>query len=165
MADVGRPTKYDPKYCKEAFNLALLGATDKELADSFDVEISTINKWKLDYPEFSESLKKGKITADGKIARSLYNRAKGYKYQDQEIIRMKDTTQIIDVVKTMHGDVTAQAIWLNNRRPKNWRRQPAENITTLEIPSDLTQEVLSLISPEVLQQIVIKHEGKNGKTN
>ncbi|MES1763769.1 hypothetical protein ACKWMU_12765, partial [Escherichia coli] len=56
---MARPTKYQEAYAEQARKLCLLGYTDAELADFFEVSESTINKWKLDYPEFSESIKKG----------------------------------------------------------------------------------------------------------
>lgn len=55
---MARPTKYQEAYAEQARKLCLLGYTDAELADFFEVSESTINKWKLDYPEFSESLKR-----------------------------------------------------------------------------------------------------------
>lgn len=54
---MARPTKYQEAYAEQARKLCLLGYTDAELADFFEVSESTINKWKLDYPEFSESIK------------------------------------------------------------------------------------------------------------
>lgn len=55
---MARPTKYQEAYAEQARKLCLLGYTDAELADFFEVSESTINKWKLDYPEFSESIKR-----------------------------------------------------------------------------------------------------------
>lgn len=46
--------------------LCLLGATDKELGDFFNVTEQTINNWKKDFPSFFESIKRGKIDADAK---------------------------------------------------------------------------------------------------
>ncbi len=54
---MARPTKYQEAYAEQARKLCLLGYTDAELADFFEVSESTINKWKLDYPKFSESIK------------------------------------------------------------------------------------------------------------
>ena len=63
----GRPTDYKPEYIDQAFRLCLLGATDKEMANFWGVEESTINNWKLAHPEFLESIKAGKIDADTKV--------------------------------------------------------------------------------------------------
>jgi len=74
----GRPSKYKPEYCQQALNLCLLGATDAELARSFDVIEETIREWKVDHPEFSAALKEGREDADAKVASSLYKRATGF---------------------------------------------------------------------------------------
>lgn len=74
----GRKSEYRIEYADQALKLCLLGATDKELAEFFSVSEQTLNKWKKDYPEFLESLKKGKNIADANVASRLYNRAIGY---------------------------------------------------------------------------------------
>ena len=60
MANNGRPSKYKPEHAKAAAKLCKLGATDAQLADFFEVSVSTINLWKVQHKEFSESLKDGK---------------------------------------------------------------------------------------------------------
>jgi transposase len=45
----GRPSSYKDEYAMQALKLTLLGATDKELADFFEVKESTINRWKKRY--------------------------------------------------------------------------------------------------------------------
>lgn len=42
----GRPTKYKEEYTAQARKLCLLGHTDKDLADFFEVTFQTINNWK-----------------------------------------------------------------------------------------------------------------------
>ena len=74
----GRKSEYQKEYADQALKLCLLGAIDKELAEFFSVSVQTLNKWKKDYPEFLESLKKGKNIADANVAYRLYNRAIGY---------------------------------------------------------------------------------------
>ncbi|SDY78195.1 hypothetical protein [Nitrosomonas sp. Nm33] len=39
----GRPTSYRPEYAEQAYKLCLLGATDKQLAEFFNVVESTIS--------------------------------------------------------------------------------------------------------------------------
>ncbi|TRB81349.1 helix-turn-helix domain-containing protein, partial [Mannheimia haemolytica] len=81
----GQPTKYKPEYVTQVEKLCLLGATDKDIADFFEVAESTINNWKIEYPEFLESIKKGKLLADANVANSLYKRALGYEAPDIDI--------------------------------------------------------------------------------
>lgn len=118
----GRPTKYKEEYVKQALKLAILGATDKEMADFFEVSESTLNLWKLNHPEFSESLKKGKIEADANVATSLYKRAIGYSHKDTKILKKSDDTPLkVDTTKYYPPDSTAAIFWLKNRQPDKFR--------------------------------------------
>lgn len=127
----GRPSKYQPKLNKQAENLCRLGATDKEMADFFDIAESTFYEWKDAYPKFSEAIKKGKLASDVQVTNGLFKRATGYKYKEvtyektgtlEELEGESDTETAKEifkkkiVVKDMAPDVTAQIYWLNNRR-------------------------------------------------
>lgn len=118
----GRPSKYKAEYVDQAYKLCLLGATDKELADFFDVDEATINRWKESHPEFCESLKRGKTIADATVAQKLYHRATGYEHP--EIITATFQGQITDtmtVTKHYAPDPTAAIFWLKNRQSNKWR--------------------------------------------
>ncbi len=52
-ASRGRPTKYKAEYAEQAAKLCKLGATDAQLADFFEVSVSTVNLWKVEHREFS----------------------------------------------------------------------------------------------------------------
>ena len=125
----GRPSSYKPEFAEQAYKLCLLGATDKDLADFFDVVESTINLWKLDQPGFSESLKKGKQIADASVAERLYQRALGYQAPDLDIKMYEGN--IIETPYTRHypPDSTAAIFWLKNRQPKSWRDRQETDVT------------------------------------
>jgi hypothetical protein len=53
----GRPAEFRDAFCSEATHLCRLGATDKDLAEFFEVDERTINRWKHDHPEFCQSIK------------------------------------------------------------------------------------------------------------
>ena len=74
----GRPTDYCDDYARQVVKLSELGATDQEIADFFDVHVSTIHRWKHVHPEFCDTLKIGKEVADNRVERSLYQREIGY---------------------------------------------------------------------------------------
>lgn len=132
----GRPTDYRPEYPEQAFRLALLGATDKEMAAIWQVNEDTVHEWKKVHPEFSESLKAGKVEADAKVAASLYRRAVGYEYRETTFEKIGEGPDAIEVgeagmesieqdtykkkvvVKELAPDVAAINIWLKNRRGK-----------------------------------------------
>lgn len=120
---MARPSKYKPEFAEQAVKLCRLGATDKELADFFEVAESTINKWKEDYPEFSESLKAGKGLADAEVAEKLYKRATGYEHPAVKIVANANTGQehVVSYTERYPPDTTAAIFWLKNRRPDLWR--------------------------------------------
>lgn len=117
----GRPTKYDTVFNDQVTKLAKLGATDKEIADFFDVAESTINLWKQEHVEFSESIKRGKIEADANVAHALYHRAIGYEHEDIDIRVVDKEIVETPLIKYYPPDPTAGIFWLKNRRPKDWR--------------------------------------------
>lgn len=118
----GRPSKYKPEYCELATNYCLLGSTDEELAAFFDVALSTLNKWKKEYPNFSESIKEGKAVADAKVAQSLYNRALGYSHLDTKFATHEGKiTDTKEYTKHYAPDPTSAIFWLKNRQKEKWR--------------------------------------------
>lgn len=122
----GAKSTYDPEYAEQARKLCLLGATDKEMADIFGVALSTLNKWKLDYPEFSESIKKGKDIADGNVVDRLYQRAMGYSHVEEDIRTISIGDGMSEIVKTptikhYPPDTAAAIFWLKNRQKGKWR--------------------------------------------
>lgn len=126
----GRPSKYDPNMNEQVYKLCLLGATDKQIADFFNVSEATINNWKISEPEFLESLKKGKEDADYTVAESLFKRATGYKCITQKAFKVKDTQngvgskeriEVVEVEEAYPPDTTAAIFWLKNRKPDKWR--------------------------------------------
>ena len=152
---VGRPSRYKQEYCTQAYKLCLLGSTDKQMADFFGVVESTINKWKLDHPEFSESIKKGKEIADMEIANSLFERAKGAKVKKKQAIKLKrveyeagrrvleeERIEIVDVEEELPPDTTSAIFWLKNRNPDQWRdKQQHEHTMEIKSLSDLMDEL------------------------
>ena len=117
----GRPTDYRPEYNEQVYKLCLLGADDKRIADFFGVSESTINRWKVEYPEFRESLKDGKEIADSVIASSLYHRAKGYSHKAVKIFNDQGRALEVEYEEQYPPDTTAAIFWLKNRQPKYWR--------------------------------------------
>lgn len=118
---LGRPSKYKPEYAELAYNYCLLGATDKTLAEFFDVSEQTINTWKQEHPDFLESLKNGKIEADARVANSLYRKAIGYEHAAVKIFNDQGAPMVVDYTERFAPDTTAAIFWLKNRQPALWR--------------------------------------------
>lgn len=150
----GRPTKYVEDYPDQARKLCLLGATDEELADFFEVCTSTLDNWKSAYPEFLGAIKSGKIQADAHIADRLYSRAEGAEWEEEQAFKVKtgahsERVEIVTVKRAAPPDSTAIIFWLKNRRRGDWAdRQEITGANGGPIQyEDVRAPIASLIAP------------------
>ena len=56
MADVGRPSAYDPAYCADVIELGKAGKSKAQMCAYFDISRQTIDNWAEANPEFLEAL-------------------------------------------------------------------------------------------------------------
>lgn len=142
---MARPTKYKPEYVKIAQKMCELGAIEPEIADALDVELETIRRWKLKYPEFCGAIKTGKEPSDDRVETSLYRRALGYSHPDVDIRVIEGEIVQTPIIKHYPPDTGACIFWLKNRRPDQWRekREP-------EGSEDLARaiEIIRAVKPE-----------------
>lgn len=140
---MARPTDYRQEYAEQAHKLCLLGFTDKQLAVFFDVNESTINRWKQKYPEFCKSIKSGKVVADAQVTESLFNRATGIEVTEVEV-RDDGKKKVKRVTKRpIPPDTTAQIFWLKNRQPELWRDKPTvENSAQEAVPVQIVVQTV-----------------------
>jgi hypothetical protein len=127
----GRPTIYRPELATLARKLALLGATDQEMADALGIDQGTLDRWKTRHKEFRIAIQHGKIRADAEIAQSLYNRARGMSLPAVKIFQGTPEGGPVIVPHQEHlpPDVGAAKLWLRNRRPDLWRERQEVNVT------------------------------------
>lgn len=157
-------TTYKEWYSKE--NLILLegwcrdGASDRDVCELIGISYSTLYKWISRYPEFAEAMVKGKEVVDRMVENALLKRCLGYDYVETERIR-KDGIVISEkkVKKYMPPDVTACAIWLNNRKPDEWKRN-RDNYTISENEGSVQINIIKKRSPD--EEIEVKNA--SGKT-
>ena len=120
----GRPSSYKNEYSELVTNYTILGATDSQLAEFFEVSETTLNTWKKKHPEFKQALQKGKTLADSDVAKALYDRAIGYISKETRIATHEGKiTDIVKVDKHIQSDVQACIFWLRNRQPELWREK------------------------------------------
>lgn len=117
----GRPSSFKQEYCDQAEKLCKFGVTDQELADFFGVHVSTIHRWKGEFPQFCDAIKAGKEVSDDRVERSLYARANGYEHDEVDIRVVGGEIVQTGIRKFYPPDTTAAIFWLKNRRPKEWR--------------------------------------------
>jgi hypothetical protein len=119
----GRKSTYLAQYAQIAKRMTYLGATDRDLAFAFGVNITTVHEWKALHPEFGMALKVGKHEANTRVERSLYQKAVGYDYPAVKIFMPAGAKKPVyaPYVEHVPPDVTACIFWLKNRDPAHWR--------------------------------------------
>ena len=65
-------TQWNEGRPQQAFELALLGYTEQQIADEMGVAHQTIEYWKRAKPKFLEKLNKGRARADQKVVNAFY---------------------------------------------------------------------------------------------
>ncbi|MFW6246754.1 MAG: hypothetical protein ACOC22_01065 [bacterium] len=129
--------RWDPDYIRQAYHLALLGATDQDIADVFGVTLLTIHNWKRNKEGFLTALKRGKSRADAKVAHAMYKKAIGFKYKDAHVltnrIKKRDSKGkvieeyteplVVEVDKESLPDTAAGFKWLGARQPDKWSQK------------------------------------------
>lgn len=95
------------------------------LAAAFGCHEDTIRDWKRKHPAFAQALLKQKLDVDGKVARTLFERAMGYEVEEEKAIKIKDEqgehVEVVTLKRRVEPNVTAQIFWLKNRQPALWR--------------------------------------------
>src|SRR5712671_3861202 len=127
----GRPTIYRPELATLARKLALLGATDQEMADALGIDQGTLDRWKTRHKEFRIAIQLGKIRADAEIAESLFNRARGMSVPAVKIFQGTPEGGPVIVPHQEHlpPDVGAAKLWLSRRRPDLWRERQQVDVS------------------------------------
>ena len=102
------------------------GLTDEQIAKNLGINIATLYRYKNDYCEFCEALKRGKEVVDREVENALLKRALGYNFVEETTEELPDgSTKSKTVIKHIPGDTTAQIFWLKNRKPDVWRDKTA----------------------------------------
>ena len=125
----GRPSKYNSEFHPVLVEyMARNGMTDEAMAAALSISTATLYTWRLEHPEFLESLKRGKDSVDDQVKNALLKRALGYPYKETKIVKDADggtTTTLIN--KEEAPNVGAAWLWLKNRRPEKWKEHPEED--------------------------------------
>jgi transposase-like protein len=94
------------------------GDTEKIICEKLGIGSATLTKWKREYPEFMEALRKGREVIDREVENALLRNALGYEYTEETVTNKGD---VVSIQKYQHPNTTAQIFWLKNRKPQEWR--------------------------------------------
>lgn len=120
----GRPTKYHKDYCPRLAELmAGAGMVEKDIAERMGIAESTLNKWKLEHPEFAAALVRGKEEPTRMVEGALLKRALGYEFD--EVTQQRDSAGVVTRTwlhrKHISPDTGAIVFYLINRLSERWR--------------------------------------------
>ena len=102
------------------------GLTDEQIWNKLGISKDTFYRYKNEYSDFSDSLKRGKEVVDREVENALLKRALGYNFVEETTEELPDgSTKSKTVIKHIPGDTTAQIFWLKNRKPDVWRDKTA----------------------------------------
>jgi hypothetical protein len=119
---IGRPSKYDPKFCEIAVQYLSEGYSVTALAGHIGVARSTVFKWADENAEFSDSLRTGQALA-----------AKWWENQLREI------------VQGGQGNATAAIFGVKNRSREEWKDKHETEITGPDGGPVQIQEIKRLV--------------------
>lgn len=117
--------------------LARQGYTDKQIAESFGVSYANFRKIKTQSMTIKQTIIMGREKANFDVEQSLFKKAKGFKYKEQQAIKTKveekqedgtiltkEVIEVVTVEKYSAPDVQAQKFWLMNRDKSRWQSDP-----------------------------------------
>lgn len=80
------------------------GLTDEQIAANMDIAVGTLYRYKNEYCEICEALKRDKDVIDRQVENALLRRALGYSYEEQEYATFPlEEDEYYDAVET-HSD-------------------------------------------------------------
>jgi len=129
------------------------GHTEASVAKSFGVGVSTWERYKTEYRDFREAIRKAGMNATAVVVNSLFKRANGYKYeetqyifdppkQDQDGKVRNRIREIRKVEKQMPPDTAAAIFWVTNRDSEHWK-----NMQNIKHGGEIKNTGVLMISP------------------
>jgi hypothetical protein len=121
----------EPRILDRIYELARKGLTEAQIAENVGITDRTLGRWKLSDLVFASVLKENKEIPDRIVESTLFKRATGYDYTEEQATR----EGVVELRRHAPPDPTSMIFWLKNRRSKEWRdRQEIDHklIRTLE---------------------------------
>lgn len=125
----GPKREFSPETLRTVEFLTKLGATDKQIAEYFNVGVGTVEVWNRKYPDYIAARKRGGPEASMRVVESLFQRAVGMKYVEEEFtaieingkpVPMEKMRRVRRTTKWLPPDVKAAIHWLRIKERDTW---------------------------------------------
>jgi transposase len=104
------------------------GLTEAQISKNLGISKSTLNDYKNKYPDFSDSLKRGRQSCIVEIENALVKRALGFEYEEVKTYIKDEDGRVVKYTektkKYQAPDVGACAFLLKNKDKGNWSNNP-----------------------------------------
>ena len=131
------------------------GYTFEDIANAIGIGLSSLIKWRKQYPEIEAALKQARQVIDYKVENALLKAALGYTKKEVVVTTIMRYGRVVETQKeesTLDVPPSTQAIqfWLTNRLPDKWKRDP-QKVTLDEVLDDggVKIEVVRAQKPEI----------------
>lgn len=143
-------TQWNEDRPRQAYQMALCGLTNLQIAHVMDVSPDTITYWtRTNKDGFADMLRKGKEAADMKVAENFYLNCQDRYVEEEEAHLYKGQVIKVKVKKFIQGDKWAQLKWLALRQRGAWTEsqkieimQTNLNITKIDFSNLSTEELM-----------------------
>jgi transposase-like protein len=137
----------------EEDNLMLLecwtrdGYTFEDIANKIGIDYSTLRRWRKQYPEIDNALKKGREIIDYKVENALLKSALGYKTKEVKVTTTMRYGKVVETIKEVTDkeqapNVSAIQCWLYNRTPKKWKNMNSRANILDDMDEDTSIQVI-----------------------
>lgn len=114
------PDRYRDDYPHVVFGMALMGATNAQIAEKIGVSVELFNSWLFTHPELKDKLDLGREDIVAMAAESLAMRAIGFTYKAEKLWNHNGQVIRAEYEEYVPPDVSAATFILTNRRPDVW---------------------------------------------
>lgn len=125
------------------------GCTNAMVAKKIGCMESTLWEWRGKFPEIEEAMSRGRELVDYKVENALLKSALGYTVEEVKTIisgspdkNGNRPVRIEKTVKEIAPNTTAIAIWLNNRKPEQWKRNRDNVLELNDNESKITVNII-----------------------
>jgi hypothetical protein len=144
-----------------AHKLCLLGYTDGQLAEYFEVQLRTVQQWKASKPEFREAIMTGREMASAQVAHALFKRATGFTEKQEKVAFDKEGFVVRAKYDVFYPPDTAAALAFLRQKDANWQEKKADTNVNVNVGLNADQMInLQNIYHDTLAALEAKAEEK-----
>lgn len=138
----GRPPLLTDAHIRRAYQLALAGKTDTDIADLFKISRETFYQWVTHSDAFSDALSNGREFADGEAAASAHTAINGGIIREQKTYKdaQGNILKVVETVREVPPDAGAAMKWLEHRQRGMWAREAMKTPDAPGAITDMTEE-------------------------